>query len=66
MSSFLSEVDLDRESPVSPFGDNEGGNSLTENSKQYALVKHIDGDIVVDDIRSAKNLGDLKDLKPFH
>lgn len=71
MSAFLSEVDLDQEGGVTLCGDNEGANSLTENSKQHALVKHIDvrhhhirekvenGDIIVKGIRSAENLGDL-------
>lgn len=71
MSSFLSEVDLDQEGPVTLYGDNEGANSLTENSKQHALVKHIDvkhhhirekvenGDIDVKGVRTADNLADI-------
>lgn len=71
MSSFLSEIDLDQDGPVTLYGDNEGANSLTENSKQHALVKHIDvrhhhirekvenGDIVVKGIRSTRNLADV-------
>lgn len=42
MSAFLAEIDLDQEGGVTLNGDNEGANSLTENSKQHALVKHID------------------------
>lgn len=71
MSSFLSEIDLDQEGPVTLFGDNKGANSLTENSKQHALVKHIDvrhhhirekvadGDIVVKGIQTGGNLADI-------
>lgn len=42
MSAFLVEIDLDQEGGVTLNGDNEGAISLMENSKQHALVKHID------------------------
>jgi len=71
MASWLSEVGLPVKGPISIFGDNEGSQSLTENSKNHGLVKHIDmrhhhirekvasGKVEVLDILGTENVGDL-------
>lgn len=65
MSLFLSELDLEQDGPVELYIQ-QGANSLTKNSKQHALAKHIitischhhiqekvaDGEIVVKDIQT--------------
>ena len=41
MASWLSKVGLPVDGPIRLYGDNEGSQSLTENSNNHSLVKHI-------------------------
>ncbi|GAW07607.1 retrovirus-related pol polyprotein [Lentinula edodes] len=71
LQSFLVEVDLRQQGPVTLLGDNFGSISLTENSKRHALVKHIDlrdhyirekvasGAVAVSEIRTGTNVADV-------
>ncbi|GAV99168.1 retrotransposon Ty1-copia subclass [Lentinula edodes] len=71
LQSFLTEIDLDQQGPVTLLGDNFGSISLTENSKRHALVKHIDlrdhyirekvatGAVRVSEIRTGMNVADV-------
>ena len=71
MASWLSEVGLPVAGPIRLYGDNEGSQSLTENSKHHGLVKHIDmrhhhirekiarKQVEVVDIAGEENVGDL-------
>lgn len=42
LMSFLAEVDLKQEGPLTLHGDNFRAVSLTENTKKIVLIKHIE------------------------
>lgn len=71
LASFLSEVDLAQEGPITMLRDNFGSVCLTENPKRHALVKHIamrhhyvrekvsSGEVQVKRVRSGENIADI-------
>lgn len=77
LASFLTEVDLTQDGPTDMLGDNFGSVCLTENSKQHALVKHIEmhhhyvqekvasGEVCIQHIRLGENITDIF-TKPLH